>query len=106
VSHTLAILGGAVAGAITAPLAVLLVLATFYKAPRPESWDFATPLLTVVALVVASVVGAVGGLRATDRFLDGRVAAGWTTVGVAAVIVLGMPAAILSLRHLPRRRRR
>ena len=98
---TLALLGGTLGGALLGPLLVVVVMATFYKVPKPENWDFATPMLSIAAMVVAAVVGALGGLAATRYFLEGRPLAGSIAVALSAAVVLAMPAAILSLKHLP-----
>ena len=69
---------GALAGAILAPIVVLLGVGLLYRSPGPESWDMGTPMITMAALLPAAVLGAVVGYVTVDLIRAGNLKAiGW-----------------------------
>jgi hypothetical protein len=90
----------ALAGAIVAPIVVLLGVAVLYSAPSPESWDLGTPLLTLGALLPAAFLGAAVGYVIAEFWLTGsRRTAGWFG-GAGALLVILIPVGIVLYPYL------
>ena len=87
---------GALAGALAAPLIVVVGVAVLYPRRGPENWDFGTPLITLAALIPAAFIGAVIGYVAVDLVRHNRKALGWIGGGGVLLIVL-IPVGIVAL---------
>jgi hypothetical protein len=67
----------ALAGALVAPLIVVLGVAVRYPHRGPENWDLGTPMITIAALLPAAIIGATIGYASVDLFRHNRKALGW-----------------------------
>ena len=89
----------ALAGALVAPLAVVLGVALLYPHRGPENWDMGTPMLTLAALLPAALIGATIGYASVDLARHNPQALRWVGGGGVLLIVL-IPVGIVSLPYI------
>src|SRR4051812_32973196 len=92
---------GATIGAIVAPIVlVVLVVATY---PRvSDTWDFATPMLTMFFAAAALLGGAIAGALIADALQRGDMRRAGILLVISLILVSAFPAWVAGLWHGPR----
>ena len=90
----------AVAGALAAPLIVVVGVAVLHSPRSSENWDFATPMITMAALLPAALLGAVVGFVAMDLLQSEKDREARWLAGSGALLVVLIPVGIVVYPYL------